>query len=360
MNAKKQVSPKFESDHNFQKALRSKVNEVLGPVSRRDLSTHYLKVLIVLTWALGSYGLLYVSERPVTLVFLCVMAAVGHTLVGFNVFHDAVHGSLSNSKRINHFFSFLTCSILGVSHHLWRFKHNYLHHHFTNIEMWDDDLETREALRLSPYQKQKWQYRFQHYYAPFAYAMTSFEWNYIKDFVQYFTLKMNKNQKVPPFDLRGHIEFWLSKTIYFSLYLVLPFVYFDFPIFISGFILFHLTHSLFMASIFQLAHVMPDSNYYKPDSKKNEMPHFSKLQLLTTVNFAPESRIITWLSGGLNYQIEHHLFPKISHLHYPKISKAVKKVTQEFNLPYMEIDTYFQALKLHFQMLRSLGKSKKL
>lgn len=315
-----------------------------------------LKITIVFFWALCTYGLLYFVEAPIFLLILCLLSALGHTAMGFNVFHDAIHGSLWKKKSTNKIFELITCSLLGVSGYLWRFKHNYLHHQFTNIQNIDDDLETRNSLRLSPYQETRWIYPFQHLYAPFVYAMTTLEWIFIKDFKQYFTRKMSPYQTIPKFKLKDHFEFWFCKIIYFSLYLVLPFLFFNTITFFIGFFFFHFTKSLFLASIFQLAHVMPGSQYYT----SNEVNHSHLAnQVLTTVNFANDSSFLTWISGGLNFQIEHHLFPRLSHHYYPYLKEELQKILREEDLPYHEIKNYKEALLEHFRELKRLGIEKK-
>jgi linoleoyl-CoA desaturase len=77
----------------------------------------------------------------------------------------------------------------------------------------------------------------------------------------------------------------------------------------------------------------------------------------TTSNYAPKSRIFSWLIGGLNFQVEHHLFPNICHIHYSKISKIVSETAQEFKIPYLEKRTFLMALSDHVKMLRQLGKA---
>lgn len=351
-------APKYLGDHSFKKKLHQRIDVAFCHLGKRDIAAHYLKALVMFVWALGSYISLYFVDEAWGLIVLCLVSGVGHTALGFNVFHDAIHGSLSHHKSINRFFAFLTCSLLGVSHYLWRFKHNYLHHQFTNVEAWDDDLETRDALKLSPKQKSLARYRYQHFYAPLVYSLTSLEWVFLKDFIQYFTLKINQYQKIPPLKLIDHFEFWISKAIYFTFYVALPLVFFGPVVFFIGLIIFHTSHSLAMASVFQLAHVMPDLEFPEVCPKTGTIDRDIQVsQLKTTVNFATKSAFMTWYSGGLNYQVEHHLFPRISHIHYPMISKIVKETAEEFQLPYHEIPTFGQALSAHFKALKKLGNN---
>lgn len=362
MKSSKLLKPQFDKNRDFHKELNLKVKTFLETqhLQRRDRVPHYAKALLILSLALGSYTFIFLFFPQLTpySLFLWAISGIFHTWLGFNLFHDSIHGALSKNSKVNQLFAFISCSLLGVSHYMWRYKHNYLHHQFTNIEGWDDDLETREALRLSPYQNQHWRYRWQHLYAPFIYAMTSLEWVFIKDYRQYFSLKMNERQEIPALRGHEHIEFWSSKIIYMLIYIVLPFYFLSWPYALVGLLIFHFSMSLMMAAIFQLAHVMPDGQFPSqcPETGQMEMD-WAKLQLLTTVNFGIKNKFLTWMAGGLNYQIEHHLFPNMSHTLYPQISPIVKATAHAHGLPYYELPSYTKALGEHFQMLKRLALS---
>ncbi len=86
----------------------------------------------------------------------------------------------------------------------------------------------------------------------------------------------------------------------------------------------------------------------------------NKYQVKTTANFARRNKIISWYVGGLNFQVEHHLFPRVSHVHYPAISRIVKETCQKFNIPYNEFRTMSGAIASHFRMMRELGRKPQL
>ena len=115
--------------------------------------------------------------------------------------------------------------------------------------------------------------------------------------------------------------------------------------FICGFIL---------GIIFQPAHVVPTSNYPMPDKSGDIEADCAVSQMYNTANFAHESRLFSWYVGGLNYQVEHHLFPNICHIHYRKISEIVKSTAEEFEVPYHSYATFIGALKEHTKMLYDL------
>ncbi len=341
------------------KVLKTKISNRLDIKTKRDDPRHYIKCLIIFIWSLTSYISLYFVESTTLQVMLCISMGLGFTGFGFNLFHDSIHGSLSKSRKINHFFAFLSCSQLGVAHYFWRHKHNYLHHQFTNIEDWDDDLETRDGLRLAPGQPCSARYHFQHLYAPIIYGLTTFEWIFIKDFVQYFTLKINDRQSIPKLKLPQHVEFWVSKIIYLSIFFALPLYYFPLKTFLVGLVIFHYSMSLSMAAVFQLAHIFDGSSYPEPNKETNKLSiDWVELQLSTTTNFGTSNKLLTWYAGGLNFQVEHHLLPMVSHIHYPAISKIVEETANEFAFPYHTTTSYFPALSSHFKMMKNLGQEK--
>jgi linoleoyl-CoA desaturase len=117
----------------------------------------------------------------------------------------------------------------------------------------------------------------------------------------------------------------------------------------------HYTAGLILSLVFQLAHVIEDAEMPKPDTSGTMKNTWAIHQLLTTVNFSTKSKVLNWFTGGLNHQIEHHIFPHISHVHYNKIGVIVKKTAKEFNLPYNEYKTIRGALFSHFRFLKQMG-----
>ena len=348
--------PVFQGRGEFYSTLRSRVDHCLKDENKKGVGrSHKNAAIFLIAYVLNLLALVTVPY-PEVQVALFISWGIIHAGIGFNVFHDSIHGTFAKSKLGNRLFAFLSCSLLGVSRYFWYQKHNVLHHRYSNVNGWDDDLETRGSLRLSPEQPWSMRYRFQHIYAPLIYALTTLEWIFIKDFIQYFTLKMNRNQSIPPMNKWDHMEFWASKAAYFLIAIILPLSVMPLGYFVVGFILLHLILSLTLASIFQLAHVTTLCAFPEPDSKSRMMnTDWAIHQLNTTANFSTNNNWLTWFSGGLNFQLEHHLFPQVSHVHYPMINKILIKTAKEFNVSYHSYPTYFEALAGHLQALKSLN-----
>ncbi|MGD9852044.1 MAG: fatty acid desaturase [Nitrospirales bacterium] len=361
MNKPKGVAPKilYKGKANFFRVLRARIDAHFVGRNRRDDPRLYLKSIIILTWFFTSFGLLLASSNWVLQLLLCLSTALATCAIGFNIFHDSIHQSFSGNPIINLYLARGSCALLGVSRYFWWYKHNVLHHSFTNVFQWDDDLETRGCLRMSP--RQPWEKRFkhQHVYCWFLYSLATIEWIFVKDFTHYFVMRINPYQPYPSMAKMDKIEFWTCKIVYFSIFLGLPFLMQPAWICVAGLVIFHLLLGLSVTLIFNLAHIMEKSSYPIPRGG-NPLTFESEWavhQLATTVNFGRDNRLLTWFSGGLNYQIEHHLFPKVSHTHYPEISTILKRTAQEFGLPYHDYPTYVSALKSHFRMLKWLNET---
>ncbi len=342
---------------DFMNVLKARIAEAIPVSVQKANAPTYIKTAVILSWFSLSYFSLFYFHHPVALIAACVSLGFANAGVGFNIFHDSIHGALSCNRSVNRFWAWLSCSLLGPSHFIWRHKHNYLHHQFPNVEGWDDDLETRGALRLSPHQPWTPKHRYQHYYAPLAYALTTFEWLFIRDYARYFSKQMNDDQRLPKMKPLDHVEFWTSKLIHFALTVVAPLCFFSPLQFLIGFVIVHAITSVTLAIIFQLAHVMPKCSFPIPklDSGKIDL-NWVHLQLATTTNFAPKNFILNWYAGGLNYQVEHHMLPNICHEHYSTIAPILEKTAKEFGYPYHVLSDHWQAISGHFSMLKEFSK----
>jgi linoleoyl-CoA desaturase len=223
----------------------------------------------------------------------------------------------------------------------------------------DEDINPGMVLRFSPHEKRRWIHRFQHAYAWFFYSLMTLLWFLSKDYNQTFRYeKMGLNETQKTTFRKQMITLILTKSIYAGLTILLPLILspFSWWFTILGFLLMHAVAGLSLACIFQPAHVVPTSDFPLPDDSGNIHADWAVNQLYNTANFAPKSRLFTWYVGGLNYQVEHHLFPNICHIHYRRISQIVSETAREFNLPYHSYKTFYGALKAHTKLLYRLGK----
>jgi len=346
----------FDGSGDFLKTVRARVLAHLAGQAPGGCARLHAKSAITTVWYLGSFALILGVHTPWLQLALCVSLGLAASAVGFNMFHDAGHGAISRDRRVNFAVAVLASAILGPSRYLWAFKHNVLHHRHTNIHTWDDDLETRGFLRLCPDQAWQWRYTGQHLFVFLLYAINAIEMVFVKDFVQYFSLRINEHQRIPPMSMAEKIEFWLTKAFYFAVFLGLPLALFPLDQVLAGFLVYEVTLGLALALVFGMAHQVEPVAFPSPQgSPPTISDSWAAHQMRTTANFATASRLLNWYTGGLNHQIEHHLFPDMSHTRYAAINRIVRDTAVEFGLPYHHFDSWGAALGSHYRLLRILG-----
>jgi linoleoyl-CoA desaturase len=155
-----------------------------------------------------------------------------------------------------------------------------------------------------------------------------------------------------------HVNFWFTKLFHAAIYILVPILTVGWLPWLIGFLVMGLFAGFILSIVFQLAHTVESAGFPQViDRETNMLPNeFAIHQLQTTANFATNNKLISFLVGGLNFQIEHHLFPKISHIHYPAISKIVKATCEEYQLQYIEYPTMTKAIGAHVRYLKSMGK----
>lgn len=287
-----------------------------------------------------------------------LIMGLGKAGIGLSIMHDANHGSYSKNPRINTVMGYMM-NIVGGSAVNWRIQHNILHHTYTNIEGVDEDIAIGGLMRFSPHEKRHKIHRLQHIYAWFLYGLMTLSWAFTKDYKQMLRYKkMGLTATQGSSFSKLFIELIFVKLFYFSYMLVLPILFLPLSWWtvLIFFCCMHFVTGFILSSIFQPAHVVPESEYPLPESDGKIDNNWAIHQLYNTTNFSPRSRIFSWYVGGLNYQIEHHLFPNICHVHYKKISLIVKRTAEEFNLPYHSQPNFLMALWNHGKMLYNLGK----
>lgn len=350
--------PHFACSTGFQSALRERVHAHFAGRSRQGGCRLVAKAWTLGAWLLVSYLAAMATDAPIPLVVACLSCALAAAALGFNVFHDANHGAFSPRRKVNVGLAVLTCAVLGPSRYLWHYKHHVYHHVYTNIYGWDDDIETRGHLRMSCRQPWRAKYRHQHLAFGLLYALSTIEWFFVKDFIQYFSGRMT-HRAIPPMTAALHAEFWLCKVTYVLLFVALPFAFHPVLTVLTGLLLFHLTLGLTLTFVFQLAHGTEDVEFPEPSANDPALidDEWAMHVMRTTVNFGTGNRVLNWYAGGLNFQIEHHLFPLVSHIHYPLLAPIVRSTAREFGLPYHEYPSYRGAIVSHYRLLRSLGSA---
>jgi linoleoyl-CoA desaturase len=357
---------KLTKRDDFSKELTKRVNDYLKS-TKKDKSGSwqiFMKAPILFAFYFTPFILFLTGVLGSSLGSTLLVGAwmgLGMAFIGLSIMHDAVHGAFSKYNWLNKLMGY-SLEMLGGSSLTWKIQHNVLHHSFTNVEGMDEDISGPPFLRFSPNGPKRGIHRFQVFYAWFFYGMMTMLWVTAKDYMQLVRYnKMNLLGAQNTTLKRELIRLTVSKIIYITVMIIVPLLVTDviWWHWVLGFLLLHFVCGVVLAFVFQSAHVVPETEFYTSETHDvvNPTNSWAKHQLATTANFENWNKVLTWFVGGLNHQIEHHLFPEISHIHYPKIAKIVKKTAQEYGCDYNYHRTFVGAIFSHLRLLHRLGNA---
>jgi linoleoyl-CoA desaturase len=344
----------------FAAALRKNVYAYFNEkgISTRANLAMVLQTLMMLSLYIIPFIFLFTLPMPFWVALLmAIISGIGMAGTGMCVMHDGVHGSYSSRKWINKLMGG-TMYLLGSNVLNWKIQHNVLHHAYTNIEGYDEDIASRGPIRLSAYAPLKKIHHNQHIHAFFFYGLMTIS-KLTKDFSQ--LAEYNKAGLTGLHAGNPGLQYFkmvLIKVIYLFTFIGLPVLFTPFAWWqvLILFFLMHWTAGCILSTVFQTAHVVEGAEQILPDQKGIIKMEWAVHELRTTSDFAQNNLFLNWYIGGLNFQIEHHLFPNICHIHYRKISGIVEKTAKEFGFPYNLKPTFLNALSSHIRRLKQLGR----
>lgn len=354
---------KFKSEspaeHEFVMNLRKKINDYFkqNGISPKANSKMIFKTIILFSsYVIPFIILLCIKVPAIVALLLVVLMGIGIAGIGMGIMHDACHGAYSKKHWAN--------SLLGGSLYLlgsnvlnWKIQHNVLHHTYTNISGFDEDIDDKGPIRLSENKPLKWYHKYQYMYAFFFYGLMTITM-LTNDFTRLFKyhkegLVKSQNKSIA----KEFIKMLFRKVVYLFVIIILPFWFTEYTLWqiLLGFFIMHWTASIILSFVFQMAHVVEGAK--QPMASENMKIDWSIHQLNTTADFARGNKLLSWYVGGLNFQIEHHLFPNICHIHYKKIAPIVEQTAKEYGLHYNIKRTFRSALISHISRLKELGKA---
>ena len=347
---------KFARSSSFYEQLCHRVDEYFrsSGKSERDQPKIYLKTAVLFGWLAGSYiWLVFFSHSPWTAVPLAISLGLAAAGIGFNVQHDGGHNAFSKVNFINRGAAF-SIDLLGGSSYVWNWKHNVIHHSYPNIAGADDDIEIQPLGRMSPHQRRRGAHRLQFLYMWLLYGLLGVKWHFVDDFRQVATGRITGHKFPRP---RGWDLFFfvLGKVAFYSWVFVVPMLFHPIGYVLAFYGIASVTLGLVLSTVFQLAHVVEDADFPRQDDENRMAHEWAVHQIQTSVDFGRSRWISCWYTGGLNFQIEHHLFPRISHAHYPAISRIVEATCREFRVRYTAHETAFGAMWSHMRWLYRMG-----
>ena len=348
----------FDNGGAFILDTRREVEQYLarGSTRIRGAVLLYVKAPIALALTVVSWTALMFFQPGLFLAPLCLVGLVlGAMLTAFCVQHDANHGAYFQKRRYNHLVGWSTDALLGFSSYAWRVKHNVAHHTYTNVDGFDDDATQAPLARFAPSQPSRPWYRFQQYYIWPMYTLMGLRWQTVGDLHAFFRGSVGESALRPP---RGWTLFGVvaGKAFFITWAIVIPLLVYPWWAVLGAYVFFTMITSLIMATTFQLAHCVEEASFASADELRAERRVWAVHEVETTVDFCPRNPVLTWMLGGLNFQIEHHLFPRIPHTHYPKIAEIVRRNCAKHGVRYSFHPSLGRALRSHFLHLRAMGR----
>lgn len=348
----------FTEKFGFHNELKKRVDSYFADnnISKTGGWRIIAKSIFIGILSIGSYiSLVFYAESWPMVLLSAFLLSQGFVLIGFNIMHDSVHGSYSKNKTVNKILGY-TLNLIGGSQRLWYHKHNVLHHTYTNIAGVDTDLETEGLLRLSPNQDWRPWHRLQFLYVLPVYGFLTLSMVLFTDYTKFFSNSIGPYKMPKPSNSEA-VLFFLTKIVYFFYTLALPMFFHPVLTVLAGFFLVHFILGVTMSVVFSLAHTVEENDFPVAQIPENIIENeWAIHQVETTANFSPRSRFANWYMGGLNFQIEHHLFSKISHVHYRNISRIVEETCHDFGIRYTSYKTFFKAFVTHIRFVWDMGK----
>jgi len=348
----------FDSCSKFQQALRARVERYFRMTGRsaKDSWRMYLKTAtIIAATALIYWLLVFVVTSWWMGVLLSIAMGFAIAAIGFNIQHDGGHGAYSRYRWVNRLTA-LTVDLLGASSYIWARKHNVLHHTYTNVAGHDDDIDLGPLARFSPEQPRYPYHRLQHLYMWPLYSVLIPKWQFWDDWMSLARRRIGGHKLPPPrgWDL---VQFVGGKLAWFSIMFLVPVLFNSFWGVIGCYLVAMATSGIILSVVFQLAHVVESRHFPVPDPETGRIERpWAVHEVETTADFAQHNRLLSWYVGGLNFQIEHHLFPRICHVHYPKIARIVRKMCARYDIHYLAFPTMRAAVASHYRWLREMGR----
>ena len=347
----------FTGGNEFQVKLRHRVDEYfrLSGETRHDSFQMYFKAAAILLAFASSYAMLvFMAETWWQAIPLAVLLGLVTVGIGFNIMHDGGHGAFSRHRFINRLMAH-SLDIIGGSSYLWHWKHGVLHHTYTNITGHDMDISLNKLARFTPHQPLYAHQQWQHWYIWPLYGVMAIKWHFHDDFRTLLVGRIGPHRIPRPRNKDLAILIG-CKAIFFSLAFGIPLLFHPLWVVAFYYCVFAMVLGMALSVVFQLAHCVEEADFPTAVESTGRVDNaWAVHQVRTTVDFCRGNRVVTWLLGGLNYQIEHHLFPHVCHSNYPAISVLVKETCREFRIQYNEHESFWSGIRSHFCWLRTMG-----
>jgi linoleoyl-CoA desaturase len=281
-------------------------------------------------------------------------------ILSINLGHDAAHHAVTGNKRVDDLIFQAIFALQGLSGYVWQIRHNYSHHVLPNVKEHDTDMEITHLVLVDPDAAEAhWYHRYQHIYAPFLYTFTSFHLLFVQDF-KFFLQKDHANLHLGRIPLIEWVKMIGFKILYFSLTFGLPMFFgkLHFMQVALAWALVQLVASVFVAFTFFISHHVTELNYVDSgpthDLVADSWIHH---QISTTIDFELNNPLANFLFGGFNLHVAHHVFPEISHEHYPDMTRIIREVLAKNNVSnWYQSFSFAEGCASHIQHLKNVAQ----
>ena len=348
---------KFARSDEFLQSLKKRVDAYFVETGKkpRDCGQMYFKTATIMTWFVGTYVLLmFVVSSWWLVVPLSIVMGLAMAAVGFNIQHDGGHRAYSNHKWVNRIMA-MSLDLVGGSSYMWDWKHNSIHHTYPNIDGQDDDINVGVLARLAPSQKRYWFHRMQSIYLWVLYGLLAVKWHIYDDSYSVAAGRVGEHKVPRPRGLDLAI-FIGGKVVFFTWAFLIPMLLHPILGVLGVYFLAAFSSGVVLSVVFQLAHCVEDADFPLPNADGKMDTDWAVHQVQTTVDFSRRNPVLSWFLGGLNFQVEHHLFHRICHIHYPALSKLVEKTREEFGVRYAANKSFLSAVASHWRWLHRMGQ----
>jgi len=345
---------KSKNDSDFFSELVKKVDAYMDKKggNRFADSSIYIKGSFLIGVYLSSYILLLSRSLNTGLSILLVMImGLAGVMIVFNIVHDASHNVLFKNRSLNKAVAYFG-DLMGMNSYIWNIRHNIQHHTFTNVAGGDVLLDSIPFIRVCPQQKKLPMHKYQVWYVPFLYMFYSIFWVFFID-INMFKQKQMGNYKNMRHSWREWTKLILFKSFYLFYMIIFPAWIINIPLstVLIGFLIYHIVAGILLSTVVVLGHCVEGAEYSTPDEDGIIQNSFLQHEWNATYDCSTDSKLLHWITGGLNTHLAHHLFPKLCHCHYLAVTKIIKEHCAEHHVNYQHY-SLGDAIISHFNFLK--------
>ncbi|CAG8446338.1 8031_t:CDS:10 [Cetraspora pellucida] len=355
--------PIFPEPSGFHRAMKKNVEEYFRKteIDPKNSTNIWIRYAIIYGMLVGSYYaqfyLPYVVERIWLQIIFAISLGFACAQLGLNQLHDASHFAVTNDPFVWKILGATHDFFNGASYLVWLYQHAFGHHIYTNIAGCDPDLSTDDPdiRRIKPSQRWYSRYVNQHLFVPILYGFLAIKVR-IQDITVLYFVGSNDKIRINPITTWHTCVFWSGKVFFVLHRIIIPLMisFSAWKVFLL-FAIADAVSSYWLALTFQANHVVGEVEWPLPDKDGLIQKDWAEMQIITTQDYAHDSRFITSIVGSLNYQAVHHVFPQVSQHHYHRIGPIVKETCREFGVRFYYKNTLWEAIGSHIRHLRFLG-----